>query len=186
MDHYADGVEVPPCSTAQLRKLASQIRSAIGLADDKAFPVGRFIEYVLPEVYEDFTLEIVPIGQLGEKHGETFPNKHLMRLREDVYIGICMGNGQHRFTGAHECSHLIYHEGVPLAMARRSAKRLPRFRNSEWQADTLAAELLMPYKAVKRMDTRDIERQYGVSPSAALCRREKIDKEMMQYRYLKI
>lgn len=186
MNHYADGVEVPPCSTSQLRMLAALIRKTIGLTDDKAFPVGHFIEYVLPEVYEDFVLEIVPASQLGEKHGETFPNKHLMRLREDVYVGICDGDGQHRFTGAHECSHLIYHEGVPLALARRSAMHLPHFRNSEWQADTLAAELLMPYEAVKKMDAREIERSYKVSPSAAQCRRDKIDKEMMRYQCVKV
>ena len=182
MNHYADGVEVPPCSVADLRRLAVQIRKAIGLTDDKPFPVGHFIEYVLPRLYDDFALEILPKSRLGEKHGETFPNKHLMRLREDVYIGICEGDGQHRFTGMHECSHLIYHEGVPLALAHRSAKSLPVYRNSEWQADTLAAELLMPYEVVKDMSAWDIEQIYGVSPTAALCRRDKIDKEVMQYR----
>ena len=186
MDHYADGVEVPPCRVADLRRIATQIRRGIGLSDDKPFPVGHFIEYVLPRVYDDFVLEILPKQRLGEKHGETFPNKHLMRLREDVYVGICEGNGQHRFTGAHECSHLIYHEGVPLSLARRSAKKLPAFRNSEWQADTLAAELLMPYEAVKNMSPLEIEVLYKVSPSAARCRRDKIDKEAMRYRHIRI
>lgn len=186
MNHYADGVEVPPCSVADLRRLAAQIRMAIGLTDDKPFPVGHFIEYVLPKIYDDFALEILPKQLLGEKHGETFPNKHLMRLREDVYIGICKGDGQHRFTGMHECSHLIYHEGVPLSLARRSAKHLPAFRNSEWQADTLAAELLMPYGAVKDMSSWKIELLYGASHSAAQCRRDKIDKEAMRYQYVRI
>lgn len=186
MNHYAYGVEVPPCSVANLRKLASQIRTVTGLTDDNPFPVGHFIEYVLPKIFNDFTLEILPKQLLGEKHGETFPNKHLMRLREDVYIGICEGNGQHRFTGAHECSHLIYHEEVPLSLARRSAKHLPAFRNSEWQADTLAAELLMPYEAVKNMSPGKIEMLYGVSRSAAQCRRDKIDKEATRYRCVKI
>ena len=182
MNHYADGVEVPPCSVADLRRLAKQIRKAIGLPDERAFPVGHFIEYVLPRLYDDFVLEILPKSKLGDKHGETFPNKHLMRLREDVYIGICEGDGQHRFTGMHECAHLIYHEGVPLSLAYRSAKRLPVYRNSEWQADTLAAETLMPYETVKEMSAWEIERLYGVSPTAALCRREKLDKEAMRYR----
>lgn len=182
MNHYADGVEVPPCSVVDLRKLATQIRKAIGLTDDKPFPVGQFIEFVLPRLYDDFALEILPKSMLGEKHGETFPNKHLMRLREDVYVGICEGDGQHRFTGMHECAHLIYHEGVPFSLARRSAKHLPVYRNSEWQADTLAAELLMPYEAVRVMSAWSIEQHYGVSPTAALCRREKIDKEVMRYR----
>lgn len=71
-------------------------------------------------------------------------------------------------------------------MARRSAKHLPVFRNSEWQADTLAAELLMPYGAVKDMSSWKIELLYGVSHSAAQCRRDKIDKEAMRYQYVRI
>lgn len=58
----------------------------------------------------------------------------------------------------------------------------PVYRNSGWQADTLAAETLMPYEAVKNVSVWEIERLYGVSPTAALYRREKIDKEAMRYR----
>lgn len=186
MNHYADGVEVPSCSVIDLRKLAAHIRKIIGLTDDKPFPVCHFIEHVLPKVYDDFALEILPKQQLGEKHGETVPNKHIMRLREDVYIGIYEGIGQHRFTGMHECSHLIFHEGIPLSLARRDAKNFPLYRNSEWQADALAAELLMPYEAVKNMSPLKIELLYGVSSSAAQCRRDKTDKEAMRYQHVKI
>lgn len=186
MNHYADGVEVPPCSIVKLRGVATQIRKSLNLSDDAPFPIAYFIEYVLPKLYNNFALEVLPERILGEKHGETFPNKHLMRLREDVYIGLCEGNGQHRFTGAHECAHLIYHEEIPLALARRSAKNLPVYRNSEWQADTLAAELLMPYNAVKEMNAEQIEVYYEVSRSAAKCRRDKIDKEAMQYHCITI
>ena len=186
MNHYVYGVEVPPCIREELRKVAAQIRGTLGLAYNECFPVACFIERVLPKIYDDFVLEILPRDQLGERHGETFPDKHLMRLREDVYIGMCEGSGQHRFAGAHECAHHIYHEGIPLAFFRSSAKNLPLFRNSEWQADTLAAELLMPYEAVKHMGVQDIKTKYGVSRSVAQCRRDKIDKEEMQYEYITI
>lgn len=72
-------------------------------------------------------------------------------------------------------------------MARRSAKNLPSYRNSEWQADALTAEILMPYNPIKQgMSVKEIQRRYGVSASAARCRRNKIDKEMTYYEFLGI
>jgi Zn-dependent peptidase ImmA (M78 family) len=177
LNHYIDGVEVPPCSTADLRNLATRIRRMLGLSANKAFPVPHFIEYVLPIIYPDFILEVVSPCKMGNKHGETIPDKHIIRLREDVYEGMCNGNGQDRFTGMHECSHLIKHEGVPLALARRSARNLPAFLNSEWQADTLAAELLMPYETTRSMLPEDIKDTFLVSASAAHTRFDKLRKE---------
>ena len=36
-------------------------------------------------IIPDFQLEIVPQNEMGNKHGETFPNKNIIRIREDVY-----------------------------------------------------------------------------------------------------
>lgn len=184
MNHYAEGFEVPPRSTANLRRVAERVRTVVGLSDDKAFPVACFIEYVLPVLYDDFTLEIESMSEMGDKHGETIPDRHIIRLREDVYEGICEHDGQHRFTGMHECAHLIIHEGIPLALARHPAKNLPVFRNSEWQADGLTAEILMPFEAVKHMSADGIQAHYLVSASAAQCRRDKIDKEVAKFESL--
>ena len=74
MNHYADGVEVPPCSTADLRRVALKIRELFDLQADKAFPVAHFIEYALPLLYPDFVLEVVPISKLGDRRGETLPD----------------------------------------------------------------------------------------------------------------
>lgn len=78
MNHYEGGVEVPPCSINDLRRIAKQIRNVMALSDDKPFPVAQFIEYVLPCIYSDFVLEIVPKEDFGDKHGETIPDQHVI------------------------------------------------------------------------------------------------------------
>ena len=66
-------------------------------------------------------------------------------LRADTYDALCdVSDPKHcraRFTVAHEIGHLILHEGFALA---RGAVRHKHYEDSEWQADTFAAELLMP------------------------------------------
>lgn len=180
MNHYAEGYEVPPCSIIDLRRLSALIRQMFGLDPNKAFPIAHFMEYALDSLYDDFRLEICTHAELREKHGETFPGRHLIRLREDVYEGMYNGNGQDIFTAAHECSHLIKHEKVPVSMARRRAENLPIYRNSEWQADTLAAELLMPYEVAKDLQPYEIKKRYLVSSSAAQTRYDKLRKEAMR------
>lgn len=181
MDHNAYGVEVPPCRIVDLRKAAEEVRRMIGFDDFKPFPVVQFIERVLPRLYDDFLFEVLPKQEMGNEHGRTFPDKHVIQLREDVYDGLCNDEGQARFTGAHECSHQIFHEGVPLSLARRSAEHLPVYRNSEWQANTLAAELLMPFNAVKNMTPCQIESLFKVTPTAAQVRYDKVNKELRKY-----
>lgn len=177
MNHYDDGYEEPPCSTQDLRNISDLVRRIFDIDPEKPFPVCEFIEFALYELFDDFKFEICTKAEMREKHGETLPGRHLIRLREDVYDGMCEGVGQHRYTAAHEIAHLLKHEHVPVAMARRRAEHLPLFRNSEWQADTLAAELLMPFSAVRFLTAPEIEDRFLVSSSAARVRFNKLQKE---------
>lgn len=53
---------------------------------------------------------------------------------------FCIIVGFSRMTVAHEVAHLLWHEKVPVSLARRRAGRdLPAYRTSEWQADALVS-----------------------------------------------
>ena len=79
---------------------------------------------------------------MGDDHGQTFPEKLLIKLREDVYVGMCKGVGRDRFTGAHELGHLFLHKSA--GFARRSLEPgAPLYVNSEWQADTFSSAFLI-------------------------------------------
>ncbi|AOZ73116.1 hypothetical protein BK816_07275 [Boudabousia tangfeifanii] len=83
-------------------------------------------------------------------------------LDETAEEGSC--NGRKRFTLAHECSHLILHKPLailgdfPSMLVNSQSKHTVEMRDGdargedwwvEWQADNMAAYLLMPTPAIK-------------------------------------
>lgn len=162
------GFEVPPCSRLDLLLYADVIHSAVGYDGSAAFPILRFMEFILPQVYPDVACEVVPTGSLGDKFGETFPAEHLILLTQEVYDAAAAGDGFSRMTVAHEVAHLLWHEKVPISLARKRAGReLPAYRSSEWQANALAGALLMPIREVVRMEPYEVQEKYLVSATAA-------------------
>lgn len=105
---------------------------------------------------------------MGSKHGETFPSKNLMRIREDIYLRAVDGEGRDRFTIAHEVGHLFMHEDDSVALCRLApGQQLKPFENPEWQADAFGGELLASSYLIKGMTPRDVKYKCGVSFSAA-------------------
>lgn len=136
------GFEVPPLSRKQIRAHARRLRACIGWAGPY-FPIVDFIELALPKLIPGFYLEVCAARELDENHAVTYPNKKIIRVREDVYDGACADRGRDRLTLAHEVGHLLLHADIPLA---RSSSRtgLPPYRDSEWQANCFGGELLVP------------------------------------------
>lgn len=168
------GYEVPPCSRLQLLLYADSVHSAVEYDGTGAFPIILFMENVLPLVYPDASVEIVPAGSMGDKYGETFPAEHFIRLPEDIYEAAAAGDGFSRMTVAHEVSHLLWHEKAPVSLARRRATRsVPAYRTSEWQANALAGALLMPTRQIVTMEPREVRERYQVSQTAAVVQTRK-------------
>ena len=181
IDTHDYGFEVPPKSRMDLTRDANAIHRAIGYKGDRPFPIIRFIERALEMLCDGFELEIVTEKELGGKFGETYPHKHVIRLREDIYDNAVDGDGFARMTAAHEVGHLLEHADVPLSMARAS-RQLPAYRSSEWQANAFAGALLMPASKIIDMDEEDIRDTYGVTISAAYKQKDAIRKVAMKCR----
>lgn len=172
------GFEVPPLGRSELTSLAHTIHRETGYKGDRPFPIMRFVELVLPRVYEDFALEVLSCNALGEKLGETYPRARLIRLREDVYDDAVDGLPLARITVAHEVGHLIAHRNVPAGLARRQAsKSIPAYRSSEWQANAFAGALLMPTSKIFNLTPLEIRRLYNVTPTAAKTQLEAVRKK---------
>lgn len=161
--------DVLPQSRASLLKLTRTIRRKLGISPDEHFvDVIRILEHILPQLYPDFTLDILPREDMGHDHGLTYPNKHHIILREDVYEGACMGLGRDRFTIAHEIGHLLLHEGVSPRYARKDPTVIrPKYMDPEWQCNAFAGYLLMSPDAIEGMSCSDVATSCGVSLSAA-------------------
>jgi len=163
-----------PQSRKNIRKIAHMIREICNSSDDFFFDILGFVELLLPRLYDDFQLVICTESEMGKNEGLTYPEKGIMKIREDVYIGACEGNGRDRFTIAHELGHFLLHQNNSISFARNNHGKIAPYEDPEWQADAFAGELLIPARLVSGMSYQDISRECGVSYKAAMYQLKKI------------
>jgi len=157
-----------PISRDNIRKYVRELKRQVGLENQLYFPILPFVENVLPLIIEDFQLEIVPVSEMEGMHGETYPSKNLIRIREDVYLRAAAGEGRDRLTIAHEVGHLFMHEDDAIALCRLDPnEKLKPYEDPEWQADAFGGELLASSYLIKNMTVREIQGKCGVSSAAA-------------------
>lgn len=157
-----------PVSREDIRRFIRVLKRKVGLEYELYFPILPFVENVLPLLIPDFQFEVVPTIKMGGKHGETYPSKNIMRIREDVYLRAAAGEGRDRLTIAHEVGHLFMHEDDSIALCRLApGEQLRPFENPEWQADAFGGELLASSYLIKGMSEYEVQEKCGVSSSAA-------------------
>lgn len=144
------------------------LKKIVHLENELYFPVVHFLENIIPILLPDFQLEIVPKEEMGNKHGETYPSKNLIRIREDVYLGAADGRGRDRLTIAHEIGHLFMHEDDSIALCKLAPnEKLRAFEDPEWQANAFGGELLASSYLIRGMSAADVCKRCGVSMNAA-------------------
>lgn len=170
------GIRVFPRSTNDIRAIALSFSALFNFGN---FPIVQFLELIMPRLNNNFTLEIVEDSKMGNKHGLTFPDEDTIRIKESVYNNACQGNGRDRYTLAHELGHLLLHKNVSIIFAKTDNNKILPYEDSEWQADTFAAELLMPFEQAKNCHSpEEIAKTFNVSREAAEVRWNKIIKEL--------
>jgi hypothetical protein len=159
-------IEVPPLKRREIRKVAQDLRDSLCI-DQPFFPIMEVLEFALPNIFPDFALVIETSEDMGQNHGLTYPDKGVIKLRDDVYINACNNKGRDRLTAAHELGHLLLHREIALPR-KASPEDIEPFRDSEWQASCFGGELLMSYLHVNKCkDSKDASRLFAVSPEAA-------------------
>lgn len=73
---------------------------------------------------------------------------------------------------AHELGHLLLHRVETITLAREDGD-IPPYKDSEWQANAFAGELLAPYEYIKDMSIIDIASHYGITEKAASIQRRR-------------
>ena len=170
--------EVPPLRRTQIRAVATSFRQLLNW-DEPYFPVVEVLEFGMPELLPGFVYQVCSEAELGDNHGLTYPDQRRIKIREDVYEAACEGEGFYRLTIAHELGHQLLHTDLGLGRAIPTGD-LPAFRDSEWQANCFAGELLVCHKHARDCDgTEHAMRLFGVSRQAAeyqlgIYRKEKI------------
>lgn len=157
-----------PVSRNEIRKYIQRLKKKVGLENVLYFPIMPFLGNILPILIPGFQLEIVPVSEMGNKHGETYPRRNLIRIREDVYLRAAAGEGRDRLTIAHEIGHLLMHADNSVALCRLAPdERLKAYEDPEWQANAFGGELLASSYLIKGMSIDEVSKRCGVSWEAA-------------------
>ena len=158
-----------PRSRSTIRQMAIWVRKQLNMEDCLEFPILEVIELLAADEEEAFDYEIVSEGEMTDTYGTTNTMSNIMRIRENVYDGAAMGNARDRFTLCHEFGHWFLHQPENVSFARGD---IPKYCDPEWQANTFAAELMIPYYLVKGMSTEAIVKKCGVSYTCAEIQRK--------------
>lgn len=159
--------EVPPRSQDSVFGVAMAVRRDLGIQTD-AFPIAQVLEFVMPQVFPGFALEVAEMHEMGPNHGLTIPGENVIRFRSDVYEGLVEGKGRDRFTASHELGHYLMHRNVPIRFHRAEQGRLPAYVDSEWQANRFAGALLMPSdRMITCRSLDEVMERFWVSRDAA-------------------
>ena len=176
------GLPVQPTSIVKIKAVADSFRSHI---EKWCGPYGTFcpivnaLETLGKEPFEDLGFAVLEDNDpnMADKWAYTDPTGKCIYLSETVYQKACQNNPQARFTIAHELGHLLLGHKVDVIFARQNCDtKIPCYRDSEWQADTFAAQLLMPTELAQGKTTNELEQLFGVSASAAIARGDRLKK----------
>lgn len=160
-----------PMRLDEIRVKARAVRRAFGYDVDGYIDIVKVLESMQDKGID---VEIMPKYTMGNKHGQTFPMKNLIQIREDVYNHACDGCARDRMTIAHEIGHLILHSTDDISLARvPDGVSIPVYCDSEWQANAFAGELLAPHEHLKTLTVGQICEKYAVSASAAEIQRRR-------------
>ncbi len=162
------GFKVPPRSTKDIRMIACSFREIIG---DPRLSMGMFLEKLL---YQGM-LHVVPNDDkrfARNVEAVYIPDDKCIRLRQRDYEAcVDWTNPRSIFTFSHEFGHLVL--GHERSFNRDESQDHKIYEDSEWQANTFAAEFLMPLDIIDGEGLRtpeDIVRRFGVSYDAARTR----------------
>lgn len=157
-------VAAEPLSREKIRAFANVIRRFA--VSDNRFDINRFLEHVLSTLDPAYEFYIVFDDELSDAYAKTIPDYGVMTIRESTYEGSARNNPRDRFTLCHELGHYLLHRAKNISYMR-SDRELKKFMDPEWQANTFAAELLVPEEVAKNFSVPEIARICGVSYSVA-------------------
>lgn len=174
------GIKVSPKSCQHIRRSAQAARQELwpeGGRVDGAKLLERLIYYgVAYDVVQDSF-----ILQLGGVEASFDPVGMKLFLTEKTYNGLVRGDGRALFTLSHELGHFLLHAGIKV-LHRESLSRTGHkiYEDSEWQANTFAAEFCMPLNEILQLRDNSAEAislHFGVSHAAASVRRAQLQKQ---------
>lgn len=175
------GYKVAPRKKVELRRMATAFRALLAAegcygSSPNYLDVSTLLEKVLYQA--GYILHILPDKELSETAAFTIPDRRLIVMRESVYDALGNHDAFSRYTAVHEFCHIVLEHSVTLHRGAELGKH-EWYEDSEWQANNLTAEIMMPVEVVLNLQSnvRLIAQECGVSYKAAKYRVENLRKE---------
>lgn len=172
------GYKVAPRKKQELAFIATNIRAQLashGLIKDN----GNFIDAIgiLENICPRIGFEFHPVEDsvLPQTPAFVIPDQKLIIIKNSVYEGLFTDNSFSRTTVIHEFAHLVLQHSLTLHRGAVLGEH-KWYEDSEWQANQLMAELLMPPEIVKALECNPVKiaNACGVGVSAAIYRINKL------------
>ena len=164
-------IAAKPLSRRDIRTVAKIFHK---IMDSKGyFDIIAFLELKMADIDPDFVFEVVEDDKLPFAYAQSYPDEHLIQVRESVYYGAINNNGRDRFTLCHELGHCIFH-GQKNISYLRADRELEKYKDPEWQADTFAGELLVPEEIARTCTVLEISKKCVVSYTAAEIQKKRV------------
>lgn len=168
-----DGFAVAPRRRLDIREIALNARRVLGLPDGR-IDIPRLLDRLTEFGINYDVLE--PCAMPNGVEACYYPEDRTMYIRTSVYAQMVSGGSRATFTFGHELGHAVlgHQRGF-----NRQAREVPVYSQSEWQANTFAAEFSMPIEQIRRrglLTSQAIAQFFGVSPAAANIRLEDLSR----------
>lgn len=176
------GHKVPPLRRTDIRKTAMIVRDHFGLGH-QAIDGERLLDRLTLLNLEYDVISYDASLQAGGIEAMWNPGANTIYIPDVTYNKLIQKDGRALFTVCHELGHVMLQHQVTQTLHRGSSAAPfshKAYEDSEWQADTFAAEFCMPLPTIQAEGinwSRGIETRFGVSPTAATIRLRSLREE---------
>lgn len=172
-----EGFPVAPRSRDNITMHASHARSILGVPDGR-IAIPRLLDQLCEFGIHYDVLDRFSWPAAREVEACYYPEERTLYIRDSIYNEMA-GRGQRAvFTFGHELGHAVL--GHRRTANRQSVAQVPRYSQSEWQANCFAADFTMPLDQIKKYglcSPEAVASYFGVSLAAARVRIQELMKK---------
>lgn len=181
------GVRVAPTSFQDIEDLADELRPLLPKWEGSEWKVdaGRILEETLRKKQFKFDFHIEETEKFQFHAAFVWPDKKIVVVRRDVYDGLASDSVFSRSTVVHEFSHIAM--GHPSTARQGPVGAHQHYEDSEWQANSLMAAIMMPLEACEEAKSlEELCQLCGTSAQASSIRIDKlIQKDFLNANHFK-
>lgn len=133
----------------------------------------KVLEVMLPKY--GYNYHYADDSTMGNNAAFTIPDNNLVVLRNSIYDNLLQGGVFGRSTVIHELSHIVLQHHITFNRSHNmQASNHKHYEDSEWQAKSLTAAIMMPIEACASSNNNPIQLSLmcGTSAQAAEYRLE--------------